>query len=89
MAQNFMATSMQVQDVLGQPLQPMSAGRQNDLNGMWSVYYGYAANPPARPPQRLVWDVTTESKRITVPFELKDLNLLPTEVINGQGPKSK
>jgi hypothetical protein len=56
---------------------------------MWSVYYAFAANPPARPPARLVWDITTESRRITVPFELDDLDLLPTEVINDQGRKSK
>jgi hypothetical protein len=89
LARNYMGSSMQVQDVLGQPLQLISGGRTNDVNGMWSIFLGYPANPPAHPPQRLVWDITTQSRRITVPFELKDLNLLPTEVINGQSPKSK
>jgi hypothetical protein len=87
--QNPMGSSMQVLDILGQPLQPMTASRTNDVGNMWSLTYGFPTFRPAKPPQRLQWEITTESRRINVPFELDDIDLLPPEILKNASQKSK
>jgi hypothetical protein len=78
---NPFGSSLQIQDALGQPLPAITASRTNDVGGLWAITYAFNMNGRAHAPQRLYWEMTTESRKITLPFELDDLDLLPPQVL--------
>src|SRR5208282_2497384 len=65
------ASSLQILDDKDQPLQQISFTQNNN-----EFVLIYVANGPAiGPPKKLRWDVTTQTRQISVPFEIDDLEI--------------
>jgi hypothetical protein len=81
-AQNLIA-SLQILDEKDQPLQLTNTSSANSPDGKMTMTLGYVANAPAvGPPKKLRWEITTETRPITIPFELDNIDLphAPDEV---------
>jgi hypothetical protein len=89
--QNGMSSKFQILDDKDQPLQQMGSNQNIDASGHVALVLFYSSNPnwngnpntqPIGPPKKMRCEFTTETRRITEPFELDDLPLLhaPDEV---------
>jgi hypothetical protein len=77
--------SLRVLDAKDQTLQLAGTSRSNDSDGRITLVLMYVANAGGvGPPKRLKWEVTTEARQMTVPFEFHNLPLLPTPDEGGQ-----
>ncbi|MGD0463075.1 MAG: hypothetical protein ABSB74_11375 [Tepidisphaeraceae bacterium] len=69
-------SSLQILDEKDHPLQMISTSSTNSIGGQMSMTLGYVANAPAvGPPKKLRWEITTETRHMTIPFELDDIDL--------------
>jgi hypothetical protein len=64
-------SSLNLVDEKGQPFQQISMSQNNNEYTMTFI----ANAPDMGPPTKLRWDVTTETRQMTVPFELNDIEL--------------
>jgi hypothetical protein len=82
---NPFGSNLRVLDAKDQPLQLISTSRSNNSDGRVMLTLTYIANAGAvGPPKRLKWEVTTEARQLTVPFEFHDLELLHAPDEEGQ-----
>jgi hypothetical protein len=82
---NPFGSNLRVLDAKDQPLQLIGTSRSGNNDGRTALTLTYLANAGAvGPPKRLKWEVTTEARQLTVPFEFHDLDLLHAPDEGGQ-----
>ena len=68
--------SLQILDEKNVALQLVFTNFRNSISGQTSMTLGYVANSPSiGPPKKLRWEITTETRHMTIPFELDDIDL--------------
>ncbi|MGD0540024.1 MAG: hypothetical protein ABSB33_00765 [Tepidisphaeraceae bacterium] len=71
-----LTSSLEILDGKDLPLQLISTSSTSSIGGQMSMTLGYFANSPAvGPPKKLRWEITTETRHMTIPFELDDIDL--------------
>jgi len=82
---NPFGSGYRVLDAKDQPLQLIGSTRSDDGHGRVTLILTYFANAGGvGPPKRLKWEITTEARQLTVPFEFHDLDLLHAPDEGGQ-----